>query len=472
VQRVDQSRPGRACGAGGGRKAVAAVAITAGALLGAAGRAEAQPSCASAVGANALYVVGPSNVEGSLAPETLVRLLVSALGFSQTVVYSPAFSCTAIQDLMTRTAGSAQALYLDPTQPPQPCLASSVAPDIAVSDVYADTCVQNLMTPTGAMFKAGMMAQRDFLGPVAVTTLVTPVSSSETVISAEAAYVVFGFAGAGSVVSPWSVPHLIVTPKVESGLLNLVSTAIGLGPTKWGNVAQVTTTATSSTVNAVSTAATPSAAIGLLPSPVAESLPDTLRVLAYQDTHQSCGYLPNSDADHLDKINVRQGRYALWGPIHVIMAVDVLGNVVDHTGSANPLLTRIAKWLEATGPNATLSELDASASGDSEAGAIDSSTDASDASGDASVADVGPSVADEQALARAEATAGLIPWCAMQVTRTEEMGAEASYQPPEPCGCYYESLLGGTLSTCMPCRVDGDCNAGAPRCRYGYCEVQ
>lgn len=459
-------------------RTVAVLAMAACALLARAGRAEAQVPCP--IGANTLYAEGPTTAEGSVGPEELLRALV-VLGLADQVVYTPTAPCIAIQDLMTRTELAIQALALDPgATTPQACLGPAVPPDIVLSEVYVDTCVKNLMTPTQGMFTLGMKAQRDFLGPVATTTLVASAGSSEKVISADAAYVVFGFAGTGTIVAPWSDPASIFTPNRQSGPLSLVSSAVGLAPAKWGNIAHSTVTATTDMLNAVSKAETPSAAIGLLPSPVAESSPDTLRVLAYQDTHQSCGYLPNSDADHLDKINVRQGRYALWGPIHVIMAVDVLGNVVDHTGSANPRLARIARWLQATGPTATLPELDASVSDDSEAAAIDSSIDSSidspmgarDASGDASAADLGPSVADKQALARAETAAGLVPWCAMQVTRTEEMGAEASYQPPEPCGCYYESLLGGTLSTCMPCRIDGDCNTGSPRCRYGYCEVQ
>ena len=51
-----------------------------------------------------------------------------------------------------------------------------------------------------------------------------------------------------------------------------------------------------------------------------------LKILAFQAADQSCGYLPDSDATHFDKINVRQGRYDIWGPIHLVTAVDDSGN--------------------------------------------------------------------------------------------------------------------------------------------------
>jgi hypothetical protein len=60
----------------------------------------------------------------------------------------------------------------------------------------------------------------------------------------------------------------------------------------------------------------------------------------------------------------------------------------------------------------------------------------------------------------------------MQVARTSDLGAEFSYQPPASCGCAFESAQGGTLSACVACRVDQDCNSAQPKCEFGYCEVQ
>jgi hypothetical protein len=92
------------------------------------------------------------------------------------------------------------------------------------------------------------------------------------------------------------------------------------------------------------------------------------------------------------------------------------------------------------------------------------------------------SQADLGTLLEAEAKASFIPTCAMQVQRTAEVGGEASYQPKEGCGCYFESITGGgtTLSsyckTATPsggCKTASDCtNASYPACNFGYCEAQ
>ena len=74
----------------------------------------------------------------------------------------------------------------------------------------------------------------------------------------------------------------------------------------------------------------------------------------------------------------------------------------------------------------------------------------------------------------------------MQVSRSTEVspvtgGGMASYQPPEGCGCYYESLKnGGTPYSkyCQACTADADaggagaCTSAYPKCHFGYCEAQ
>jgi hypothetical protein len=60
----------------------------------------------------------------------------------------------------------------------------------------------------------------------------------------------------------------------------------------------------------------------------------------------------------------------------------------------------------------------------------------------------------------------------MQVSRNAEIGAEQSYQPPVPCGCYFESKVGTASASCKTCTMDADCTGGTnTHCRYGYCEA-
>jgi hypothetical protein len=66
--------------------------------------------------------------------------------------------------------------------------------------------------------------------------------------------------------------------------------------------------------------------------------------------------------------------------------------------------------------------------------------------------------------------AGLVPACAMGVSRTVEGGDQAPAASAEPCGCYYESKVPGGSTSCTACTDDGPCGAG--KCRQGYCEAK
>ncbi len=279
-------------------------------LLGADKTASAQMTPCGSAGSSLplLYVVGPSTTEGSgVLP--LVQVVANAVSAWALVVYVPTPPCSALQNLAMATPGNTAALTLNPTGSTTACMADAVAPDLAVSDVYPDTCVQNLgIAPLTS-------SELDFLGPVQTSTIVTASSSSEKVISADAAYVVFGFGAANYVVSPWSDPASIFVPDQQSGPLNLIGATIGLSPSNWAGAANSTITSTSNLTKALKADATPSATIGILPGTVA-SQTSGIRVLAYQHSTQQCGFLPDSDSLHFDKIYVRQGRYTLWGPTH------------------------------------------------------------------------------------------------------------------------------------------------------------
>jgi hypothetical protein len=380
-------------------------------------------------GAGIIYVAGPTDSEGSNGGQAVLQAIATLLGTSAAIIYVGAPSCAALQDLIGGSAGPVSANYLGSGGQVTPCTASGAIPDMAVSDVYGDTCSTGLLTA----------AQVDLLGPVEATTIVVPIASTEQSISADAAYVIFGFGARSYAVKPWTDPNSIFAPATPSGPLNLVSTAIGLAPNKWANP-MISMTPLSAEAKAVS-GGKANLAIGILPAQTAQLPSLGVKVLAYQHTGQSCGYFPDSDSLHLDRINVRQGRYALWGPLHFVTNVDSLGDFLDHKGQPNATLSAIASLLVATGP-------------------------APMADGEASDA--------KQAILLAEAEAGLVPWCAMQVIRDGEIGAEASYAAPEPCGCAFESSVGAPVGPvrCATCQTDSDCSVETPSCSYGYCEAQ
>ncbi len=446
-----------ACDAAGDRsirkiRVGACVGLVAASLLAGETQSRAQTQAATCDGVVSprlpvLYVAGPSTTEGSgVLP--LVQIVANAVAGSASIVYLPTPPCSAMQSLAAGTPGNTAALYLNPAGGTSACTADATPPDLAVSDVYPVTCAQNLgMAPLTS-------AERDFIGPVQTAAIIVPSSSSEKVISADAAYVVFGFGAANYVVAPWSDPASIFVPNTLSGALNLIGATVGLSPGKWFGATTSTLASTSALASALKADATPSAAIGILPGTVS-SQTSGIKVLAYQHSSQECGFLPDSDAIHFDKINVRQGRYALWGPTHFIVQVDSASTVLDRTGQPSALLRTILDALAANGPSEP-----------APGAAADAGVYADD---DASTP---VPVIDGESFTQAIASASFIPWCAMQVVRATDGDAEASYQPPAPCGCYFESALGATTSLCATCGTDADCTGNGGTCRYGYCEVR
>jgi hypothetical protein len=149
-------------------------------------------------------------------------------------------------------------------------------------------------------------------------------------------------------------------------------------------------------------------------------------VLYYQHYGQTCGFRPDADpspSKH-DKRNVRDGHYAIWGPIHFVTHVNI--------STGNPLNAQAKAVIDyLTGAQQAPAGLD---------------------------------------LISLEAQHHVIPQCAMRVSRTEEVGPLASFLPARSCGCYFDALTSST--ECKTCAVNADCPATATRCNFGYCEVQ
>jgi len=66
------------------------------------------------------------------------------------------------------------------------------------------------------------------------------------------------------------------------------------------------------------------------------------------------------------------------------------------------------------------------------------------------------------------AQSGLVPECAMRVSRDADGGAVFRSRPSSPCACLFEQKATGSTD-CTACKVQGDCAAGET-CSQGYCE--
>src|SRR5262249_34651236 len=139
---------------------------------------------------------------------------------------------------------------------------------------------------------------------------------------------------------------------------------------------------------------------------------------------------PDSTASSRDKQNVRDGHYTLWSPTVYITKVDNGGKPSDPT--VQYVIDLVLGATEAPDAGAP----DGGATFDGRADVI---------------------------------KVGLIPECAMRVTRSEDGGDLRPFAPPSPCSCYYASKVSGSAPAgCTACTQSSEC--GAATCSHGFCE--
>lgn len=442
-------------------KVYAVAALAGGCILATAARADAaNPACNSFAGAHTIYFAGSSASQPIL--QALAYQLKQA-GSNLGIVYENPSSCVGLNDLLT--SGQTEAsnpVYMDGSTNPATLTACDATNggaqngsyvDIAVSDVFPATCTEYSNIPSLTS------SQKDWWGPAQAMVFAVQTGSTETSISAEAGYVVMGWAGSGmNTLAPWTDPTQIFIRKPTSGTQSMISKAIGLAPTKWlaqspyeGGIGQQES-GSGAVVTALQNANNANAALGILSTEFTDLHRSTLRALAFQAKDaatggdQDCGYLPDSDSTHFDKLNVRQGRYAIWGPLHFITNVDGSGNAQPNASNTGTAAADVQALIAYVSFASTLT------------------------------------ASQTLAMIQASQQAYVVPPCAMEVMRTEDAGAEASVAPMGMCGCYYEALAAGTptnlgkptSSYCQSCQSDADCaDAGIyKKCNYNFCEVQ
>lgn len=383
------------------------------ALLGlcAATRAHAQPACDDAVNLpNPVYLtVGDTQIN-------LVRELGARLRETEqvTLIWRATGSCTNLDTLYGDVRMSGNFSYIpagyDPKAMPTPPTCSVPAPgvlaDIANSIVFLEGCPAQKPADV-----------QDTLGPVQSFVFVVPSASSQTAITAEEAYFAFGFGRDGKV-SPWLDNGQLFTRPVTKGTVISIGASIGVPAGKWQGVKVDLSQDLASRLGA---APEPERALGILGSEVYDGYRTTLKALAFRAYKQARAYWPDATQNSFDKQNVRDGHYHMWSYTHWLLRTDVQGK------PRKALAQRVVDLL------------------------------------------VGSTVQPPPRFEPLEATVqvGLVPRCAMRVQRSREGGDFSLYQPPEPCGCYFESRAVGS-TRCTKCADSSTCGGGT--CRHGFCE--
>jgi ABC-type phosphate transport system substrate-binding protein len=396
--------------------------ITAAALAGAIGLAYSAPArgatCES-LGAKRVYVAGSTAVKPFLA--AVAKSLVSS-STPITIVYQGQGSCTGVNYMTTSPAGAitGTGTVWNATGTEASCDLTAVTGDmvdIGVSDVYSSSCGYTLATGV-----------KDFYGPIQSMVFAVPVTSSQTSISVEAAYMIFGFGAdsAAHTVAPWTDPTALQVRSASSGTQQMIAAALaqvgsGFSAAKMKGTSNSGSGGVLTGLNTLAAASAQDKAIGILAMDVvdAESNRSMVKPLAFQFKGQSCGYTPDSSITAWDKQNVRDGHYAIWGPLHMFTSVGADGK------SAKAEAQAVIDLLSGV-PSADLLAI--------------------------------------------ESKKGVVPDCAMRVTRTSEVGPMASYMPPKSCECaFLAAATGAAPATCKQCTTTStDC----PACNLGYCEVR
>jgi ABC-type phosphate transport system substrate-binding protein len=271
--------------------------------LGVASAAASAALCALASPAYAVVdcstLTNPVYVNGSSASKPLLKAVAATLGAATpnvTIVYASSASCAGVDAIVNGTKATGTAVFWDQTMAGAettcnlPTTGQTV--DIGASDVYAATCN---ITPAAQ--------NHEYFGPVQVMNFVVPAASTETSISAEAAYVALGFGGTQYQVAPWTDPAFMFIRPDTSGTKNMIGTAIGLAVSKWKGTVE---NKSGDVLTAVSASTNPNATLGILVSGDADANRSKVKILAFKAKGQSCGYTPDSNSlTALDKINVR-----------------------------------------------------------------------------------------------------------------------------------------------------------------------
>ncbi len=367
-----------------------------------------------------VYITGSSNF-----PPLLAKLAPLLITSGYTPVFQTSSSCAAVDavyDVGSPTLvdpkpgpSAKYAAYYNADGTSVSCLLgpNGAQVDIGESDIFASTCGMDSSPSVG-----------EYLGPIQAMVFVVPSVSGQTAITAEAARAVFGTGGANGAAAPWTNPDLYFVRNANTGTQQMIGHAIDVPAAAFWGVDMGTAANVDSKIRVISQQDGAEQAIGIISADYYDADRGNLKALAFKAPGQGCAYLPDSTEARMDKTNVRDGHYPIWGPLHFFTTVS---NALPVSAGASAFFSIVSV----------------------------------------------PKIPNQ--LLDAFIGSSLVPSCAMTVQRTSELGALAPYAAPYQCGCYFEASLNGGVapSDCRQCTGANDCiDSARPACNNGYCEVQ
>jgi len=308
-------------------------------------------------------------------------------------------------------------------------------PDLVINDVAWTSCMSSYNSGAGVPtpLPSGI---KEFQGPVqGLVPIVAKSYNYTNVIAAEELQDLYVCGSKGNIISFSDSSSIFDYNAIGSGMRELWARGLG-----FGNGSQLTTqiglgvnsniTAETMVTVYVSPTTDPDQTLGYTSTEYYDQYRDRINGLKVRGTNQKLAYWPDFSNTTTDKINIREGRYTLQGALRLFAAVDTNG-VVTKPGAQH-----LIDWFQQN-----------------------------------PVSD--PALQLPFDVTEIYALRGVVPQCAMKVTRDGDTQLFKHYYPPQPCHCSFQALATGAtnIAGCVPCAgVDaGTCQAGQI-CSHGYCE--
>jgi hypothetical protein len=307
--------------------------------------------------------------------------------------------------------------------------------DVAISDIFASSCPQSYQDHLDLM-PAGY---KEFLGPVqGLVPIVAQSYLYYSDITAEELSDIY-MCGAKGRILTFTDDRFIANYADLDGMRELMALAMGVrGAAFHAAVSQgdaftsffvVSGQPTATEVmTAIASTINVDASIGYTSTEVYDDNRDQVRALKLRGLSQKRAYLPDTDLTSRDKINIREGRYTVQSALKLVAHVDA--NLVPDRPGAKKLVD----WLLGN-----------------------------------PIQDPGLQLPVD--IISIYAQSGVVPQCAMKVTKDTDNPIFRPFVPDRPCHCFFQTQATGaqSIAGCTPCTTSATCATGQS-CSYGYCE--
>jgi hypothetical protein len=377
-------------------------------------------------------------IENGDTQEPMLKRLGKALMQSSTklrIIYRDRPTCNIRSDMFTHatmttvsdgaTPRPVRYIPADPTWDPTTAAPSCTVPAagdasavpiaLGIGATFLSSCTQTPAQPADIGVSEG---------PTQAYGFVTNKNSKQQAITGEEAYLAYGFAEGGGDAAPWTVQALRFKRANTASTTLTMSAAMHLLPTQM-KAAPDSGTSDAIVSSIVAVTDNPDATLGILGMDLYDQHRNDIKVLAFKTFGQKYAYYPDSTSSSFDKSNVRDGHYVPWAPTPYIATIAVGGSSFTDTNAQ-----RVYELV------------------------------------------LGTRAADDVNGLLPVIASGLIPKCAMKVTRAAD-GADLSlYSDPAPCGCFFEKNVPQGASSCTVCTDGNNTPCGAGVCRHGFCEAK